>query len=125
MINIKDLRPGDIVVQRRIIEEDESKEVLTPLISRETCIETGRYIILDRTISRPQNEYSLYCQYRTYILKLDDPMIPVMNHNPGDTWFIDNHDISPLCGDVSRYGHEWEVVVKSGLSWEEEEQEER
>ena len=62
---------------------------------------------------------------RTYILKLDDPMIPVMNHNPGDTWFIDNHDISPLCGDVSRYGHEWEVVVKSGLSWEEEEQEER
>jgi len=89
---IDNLNPGDIVVQKLHDEE------------------VGRYLVLTRTMKRPSSSW-LYCQYECLILLFKTEQFG-LRCKPGELWYIDNIDLKAP-------GEKWEVMVESGISWEE------
>ncbi len=88
---LEGISPGDILVQRYY-----NKEV-------------ARFLVLSRTIKKPNTSW-LYCQYECMILSFCPERLGLAR-SPGDIWYIDNHDMKVD-------SEEWEIVGKSGLSWE-------
>jgi hypothetical protein len=91
---LKELSPGDI-----IRELWEGKEV-------------ARYLVTTRTIRWPNADYS-YEEYDCIIIYYSSSFNWI-EHEPGTRWVIDRYDLrADLEGGIT-----WEVVVESGLSWD-------
>ena len=86
-----DLFPGDIIREIR-----DNKEV-------------GRYIILTRVIQGLNAQY-YYVEYGCYILYFSDIIYGIPN-KPGEMFIIDSINLENE--------QEWDIVVRSGLSWDE------
>jgi hypothetical protein len=88
---IHDLNPGDII--REILD---NKEV-------------ARYVVLTKTIQGLNAQY-YYVEYGCYILYFSD-IIYGMPNKPGELFIIDSINLENDNG--------WDIVVRSGLSWDE------
>lgn len=74
--------------------------------------EVARYLVINRKTRWPNKEYS-YEEYECIILYYS-ASISWIDHDPGTNWVIDQHDLrANMDGGIV-----WEVVVESGLSWE-------
>jgi hypothetical protein len=91
---LKELSPGDII--RELWQGEE----------------VARYLVISRTIRWPEKNYS-YQEYSCIII-FYSASFNWIDHEPGTKWVIDTHDLrADLEGGIV-----WEVVVESGLSWE-------
>ena len=85
--------PGDIILER----------------SEFTDVELGRYIVLNREVQEPNAHY-YYVEYYTFILYYGEAHLD-SSMRPGQYVTLTSAD---FMGMVDK----WEIVVESGLSWE-------
>jgi len=88
--------PGDIILER----------------SEFSDIELGRYIVLNRLTQEPNAHY-YYVEYYTFILYYGESHLDA-SMQPGQY-------VTLTSADFLGWTDKWEIVVESGLSWEDHE----